>query len=195
MGINAKNILIGAPDQSATTGAVCYGDMNSDKLPTDAVSQLDASFKSGGYVSDAGVSITPEYSTTDIKDWSRNTVRTLLQEFNGEVSFAFIQTDYDTLVAVFGEDAVELTPANGQHGAQVTVKMGAHMAKARSYVFNMKDGDARVRVVLPNAQPVFDGSLTFAADAPISWSVKLKCSADADGEAIYIYTDDGEKAA
>lgn len=193
MPINTKNIMIGAPDQSVTTGAVCFGVANSDKLPTDATSAVDSSFTSGGYVSEDGVAVTPSYSTTDIKDWSKNTVRTLLDEFTGEVSFAFIQTDYESLVGVFGPDAVTKMPANNQHGEQVTIKLGAHMAPSRSYIFNMKDGDARLRIVLPNAQPVFDGTLTFAAGAAINWNVMLKCGADTDGECIYIYTDDGQK--
>lgn len=193
MPINTKNIMIGAPDQSATTGAVCYGPANSNKLPTDAIAAVDASFNSGGYVSEDGVAVTPSFSTTDIKDWSKNTVRTLLDEFSGEVTFAFIQTDYDTLVGVFGPDAVTKVAANGQHGEQVTIALGAQMAPSSSYIFNMKDGDARLRIVLPNAQPVFDGTMTFNAGAPINWSVTLKCSADANGKAIYIYTDDGVK--
>ena len=50
----------------------------------------------------------------------------------------------------------------------------------------MKDGDARARIILPNAQPVIDGDITFVANEPITWGVSLKCNTDANGDAIII---------
>lgn len=190
MALDNKKIIIGAPNQSSTTGAVAYAE-TSATLPTDAASTLGTGWTSGGYVSEDGVSVTPTYNTTNIKDWSKSTVRTVLNEFTGEVVFAFIQTDEASLKAIFGADNVTKTAATSTHGEQLTVKLGARMAPSKAYCFSMKDNDARARIVLPNAQPVINGSLTFAADAPISWPVTLKCSADANGDSIIIMTDDG----
>lgn len=190
MALDNKKVIIGAPNQSATAGAVAYAE-TSATLPTDAAAALGTGWTDGGYVSEDGVSVTPTYNTTDIKDWSKGTVRTVLNEFTGEVAFAFIQTDEASLKAIFGEESVTKTAATAQHGEQLTVKLGARMAPSKAYCFSMKDGDARARIVLPNAQPVIDGSLTFAADSPISWPVILKCSADANGDSIIIMTDDG----
>jgi len=190
MAINAKKVLVGAPDQSATTGAVNYADTTA-QAPTDATSALASGYVKCGYVSEDGMTVSTEFGTTKVKDWSRNTVRTLLDEFTGEVTFAFIQTDYESLCAIFGEDNVSKVEATTAHGEQITVRMGAHLSPSKAYVFNMKDGDARVRVYLPNAQASLDGDLTFVAGTPITWSVKLECGADADGESIYIFTDDG----
>ena len=181
MAVDSKKIIIGAPDQS-TTGAVAFADAGTT-LPTTASEALTSAWTDCGYVSENGVSVTPSFSTTDIKDWSRATVRTLLNEFTGEVKFAFIQTDYASLCAIFGANNVV------QSGSQITVKIGARMAPARAYCFSMKDGDARARIILPNAQPVVDGDLTFVANEPITWSVSLKCSANADGDAIIIIAD------
>lgn len=181
MAIDAKKILIGAPDQSSTTGAVNYA-ATTATLPTDATSAL-SDFTSCGYVSEDGVTLTPTFNTTNIKDWSRATVRTLLEEFTGEVTFGFIQTDYESLCAIFGSDHVT------QSGDAIAIKMGAHMAPAKAFAFNMKDGDAKVRIVLPNAQAVIDGDITFVANQPINWGVKLTCGADEYGESIYIYVD------
>jgi len=190
MALDSKKIIIGAPDQS-TTGAVSFAD-TSATMPTTAIATLSGEWDDGGYVSEDGVAVTPSFSTTDIKDWSRNSVRTLLDEFTGEVKFAFIQTDYDSLVAIFGSASVSKTDATAGHGEQITVKMGARMAPAKAWCFSMKDGDARARIVLPNAQPVIDGDLTFVANEPIKWSVSLKCNADSNGDSIIILTDDGE---
>ena len=181
MAVDSKKIIIGAPDQ-ATTGAVAYAETGTS-LPS-TPSETLTGWTDCGYVSEDGVSVTPSFSTTDIKDWSRATVRTLLDEFTGEVKFAFIQTDYNSLAGIFGASNVT------QSGTKLTVKIGARMAPAKAWCFSMKDGDARVRICLPNAQPVVDGDLTFVANEPITWSVSLKCAADSNGDSIIILTDD-----
>ena len=182
MAVDNKKIIIGAPDQ-ATTGAVAYAETGTT-LPTTAGASLGSAWTDCGYVSEDGVTVTPSFSTTDIKDWSKGTVRTLLDEFTGEVKFAFIQTDYAALAGIFGASNVT------QSGSKLTVKIGARMAPAKAWCFSMKDGDARARICLPNAQPVVDGDLSFVANEPITWSVTLKCSADSNGDAIIILTDD-----
>ena len=194
MAIDATKVLVGAPEQSSTTGAVLYAPVGTT-LPTNAVTPAGSGFVSGGYVSEDGLTISASFNTTDIKDWSKGTIRTLLNEFTGEVTFSFVQTDYNSLCAIFGEDYVVKTPATSTAGERISIKVGAHMAPAMSYVFNMKDNDARMRVVLPNAQPVLNGDLTFVAGEAINWPVKLSCGADASGESIYIYTDDGVESA
>ncbi|MBQ9002189.1 MAG: hypothetical protein IJ087_10080 [Eggerthellaceae bacterium] len=191
MAIDSSKIIIGAPDQSSTTGAVAFADTTAT-LPTTAVATLGTGWEDGGYVSEDGVSVTPTYSTVDIKDWSRASVRSLLDEFTGELKFAFIQTDYESLVALFGSDNVTKVAATTTHGEQIKVSMGARMAPAKAWCFSMKDGDARVRIVLPNAQPTIDGDLVFVANEPITWSVSLKCNADSNGDNIIILTDDGQ---
>ena len=194
MAIDATKVLVGAPDQSATVGAVNYAPTTTT-LPTDASSALGQGFTKCGYVSEDGLVISTDYGTKEIKDWSKSTVRTLLDEFTGEVTFSFIQTDYESLCAIFGSENVVKVDATSTHGTQITVKIGAHIAGAKAYVFNMKDGNAKVRVVLPNATPTLNGDLTFNAGDAINWSVKLTCGADVNGESIYIYTDDGVTSA
>ena len=185
MAIDAKKVLVGAPNQSSTTGAVNRAPLGT-ALPTDATSDLSG-FTSTGYVSEDGATLTQDYSTNDIKDWSRNTVRTLLEEFTGEITFTFIQTGYDELCAIFGSDYVS------QSGGVIKVSLGAHMAPAGVFVLNMKDGDTRIRVIAPNAQPVPDGDLTFVANEPVSWGCKLSCNADANGECIYILVEEEQQ--
>lgn len=188
MAIDAKKVLVGAPNQSSTVGAVQYA-ATTATLPTDA-STAWAAGTSCGYVSEDGLTINASYNTTDIKDWSKSTVRTLLDEFTGEVSFSFIQTDYESLCALFGPSNVTKTDATQSAGEKIVVKIGAHMAPANAYVFNMKDGDTKIRIVLPNAQPVLDGDLTFVAGEAINWSVRLSCGSDTSGESIYLYVDE-----
>ncbi len=190
MAIDPKKVLVGAPDQSATTGAVNYADLGTT-LPTDARTALSEDFTDCGYVSPEGLVISPEYSIVAIKDWSLSKIRSLLEEFTGEMTFTFIQTDYDSLVSIFGEDNVTKTDATATSGEIITIRIGARLPPAKVYAFNMKDGAARARVILPNAQPVLNGEISFVANAAINWPVKLECNANADGDSIIIITDDG----
>lgn len=189
MPIDAKKVLVGAPDQSKTTGAVSVAGIGA-KLPEDARAALEG-FTACGYVSEDGVVLTPDYSTKDIPDWSGASVRSILESFKGEVTLSFIQTGYEELCAIFGKDHVTKKPAGVSNGEQVSVKIGAHLAPPQTFAFNMKDGDARMRMVVPNGQVIPDGDISFQSSDPVSWGARIICNADESGESIYIYTDDG----
>ena len=192
MAVNAKQVLVGAPEQSVT-GAIACADLGTS-LPSSAVSPLTG-FDDAGYVSSDGVQLTPEYSTTDIQDWSGSTVRTILETFTGEISFTFIQTSEAELTMMLGGDYVTATPATASHGNQLAISMGAHLAPEREYAIKMKDGDNRVLIVVPSGQIVPDGDISFVSDDAISWGCKITCHPDSSGESIYIYTDDGDHSA
>lgn len=191
MPINAVNVVVGAPDQSSTVGAVNWAATNAT-MPTDAKTALPTStWTSGGYVSTDGVSLSIDHGTTSIQDWSLGHIRTLLEDFTGTVTFTFVQTDYNALCAIFGESNVTQTAATSSAGTLIKVAIGPELAPAKAWCFNMKDGDQRIRLVLPNAQPTLDGDITFVANEPISWSVSLDCNMDGNGKSIYFYYDDG----
>lgn len=195
MAINAKKVIVGAPDQSGTVGAVNWAPVGT-AMPTDARTALPtATWKSGGYVSVDGVSLSLDQSTTAIQDWSLGHVRTLLEDFTGTVTFTFIQTDAETLKMLFGEDNVTVTAATTTAGEKITVAIGPELAPAKAFAFNMKDGDQRIRLCLPNAQPTVDGELTFVANEPISWGISLDCGIDSAGKCIYFIYDDGQVTA
>ena len=61
-----------------------------------------------------------------------------------------------------------------------------------AFLFLMKDGDARIVILVPNGQVTQVGEVTFASNAAVGWNVTLSCYPDASGECIYILTDDGQ---
>lgn len=195
MATNVSHVVVGAPDQSNTVGAVNWADVGT-ALPTDARTVLpNADWTSGGYVSVDGVSLSIDQSTTAIQDWSLGHIRTLLEDFTGTVTFKFIQTDYDSLCMLFGASHVTLTPANSSHGDIITVDMGPELPEPKAFAFNMKDGEQRIRLCMPNAQPLLDGELTFVANEPISWGISLDCGIDENGDCITFIYDDGQVTA
>lgn len=191
---NVKDVRVGAPDQK-TTGAIKHAPVGTT-LPTlssitKAAVTLDPAFEGDEYVSEDGLTLTPSMSTTEIKDWSGATVRKVLETFDGTLAWTMISTNAGALGVAFGEDHVNANAATTTHGAQVSAELGAHLPEAQSWVFLMKDGDARIVIVVPNGQVTEVGETTFAANAAIGWNVTLSCYPDNSGECIYVYTDDG----
>ena len=89
MAVDAKKIFIGLPDQ-ATTGAILTAPVNST-LPTNAADTIDAAFVDSGYVTEDGVNVSPTWNTNKLHDWSGANVRTMLDSFEGQVSFSLME--------------------------------------------------------------------------------------------------------
>lgn len=193
MAVDATKVLVGTPDQ-LTTGAISSGILGTT-LPTDAVTALDAAFADSGYVSSDGVKLTQDMSTSDINDWSGALVRRVLEKFSGSISWSYIQASAQEWKNSFGEDYVTVTPATTEHGEQIAIRIGSRLPPAKSWVFNMKDGLTRIRIVCPNAQVTSRDDMQFDATDPISLPITLSCYPDGQGNSIYIYVDDGLVAA
>lgn len=193
---NTKDVRVGAPDQ-LTTGAIKNAPLGTPLPSLSSITKaggvtLSDDFKGNEYVSEDGLTLTPSISTTDIKEWGGSTVRKVLESFDGTLSWTMISTNEGALGVAFGADHVTANAANGTHGNQTMTELGAHLPEPRSWVFLMKDGDARIVVLVPNGQVVEVGEVKFASNAAIGWNVTLATYPDASGECIYILTDDGQ---
>ena len=195
---NTSDVRIGAPDQQ-TTGAIKHAPVGTTLPTLSSISTtgvtLDQAFTGDEYVSEDGLTLTPSMSTTEIKDWSGTTVRKVLESFDGTLSWTMISTNEGAMEVAFGDNYVTTAAAASTHGAQTRTALGAHLPEAQSWVFLMKDGDARIVIVVPNGQVTEVGEVTFAANAAIGWQVTLSCYPDSTGECIYIMTDDGVTSA
>ncbi len=191
---NTSDVRVGAPDQ-LTTGAIKHAPLGTtlpslSSITTSGV-ELDQAFTGNEYVSEDGLTLAPLMSTTEIKDWSGSTVRKVLESFDGTLSWTMISTNEGSLGVAFGDGHVTTQDATTTHGNQMMVEMGAYLPEAQSWVFLMKDGNARIVVLVPNGQVTEVGEVTFAANAAIGWQVTLSTYPDASGNSIYILTDDG----
>lgn len=186
---NIKDVRIGLPDQK-TTGAILNAPIGTT-LPATAADTLDNAFVGNEYVSEDGLTLAPSVSTQDIKDWSGSVVRKILESFDGTLSWTMISTNENSLGVAFGAEHVTTTAASSSHGKQVKAKLGAHLPEERSFVFLMKDGDARIMILVPRGQVTEVSEVTFSSTAAVGWGVTLSCYPDEEGESIYIMTDDG----
>ena len=193
MPIDVTKVMVGAPDQG-TTGAIMDAPVGTE-LPTDATTKPGSGFSSSGYVSEDGVTISQDRSTEDIPDWSGATIRKVLKSFDGTVKWSEIQMSKEALVHAFGEANVTVTAATAGHGEQIAVAIGADLPDPRSWVFSMKDGKARMRIVVPKGQVTEMADLVFKSDSAIALPLTLTTYPDENGKNIYIYTDDGQTVA
>ena len=189
MAVDNSKVLIGAPDQ-VSTGAIMSAPLGT-AIPVDARTALNVAFVGSGYVSNEGLTLTPEYSTNDITDWSGSVVRRLLESFNGTINWSHIQWDVDSLRNAFGAANVTVTAANATRGVQIAVKIGAHLPERKAWCFKMKDGHNLIRIVVPIGQVTSLDEMNFTVSDAIPLPITLSCYPDAAGESIYIYTDDG----
>lgn len=193
MALNAAKVLIGTADQQATTGAIRNGAVLTT-IPTtfaEAQAAIDA-MENSGYVSEDGLELSNDMSTTEIREWNRNIVRKLLDTYDGTIKWSLIQQDEQSWKQAIGDEYVTKTEASGEAGEQLHIKLGAHLAPPQAYGFAMKDGDARIIVLVPNGQITTLDSISFNATNAIMLPVTLSCYDDGSGNSIHIFIDDGQ---
>lgn len=190
-GLDANKVYLPTPDQSSTTGAISVAPVDTP-LPKTAREKLDAStWESGGYVGDAGIAISTNKGTTVIKDWSQGTVRKALSDFDGTISVPFLQVDEFAAKRVVGKNNTVFAKANAEHGNMLTIDLGPDMPDIESWVFSMKDGDSRIRVLVPLGQVTNIDAINFVPNAANSWPGTLACYAGPEGWAIRVIYEDG----
>lgn len=194
----STEVRIGAPEQK-TTGAIKHAPLGTTLPSLSDISMsgvtLDSAFTGDEYVSEDGLTLTPSMSTSDIKDWSGAVVRKVLESFDGTMKWTMISTNEESLGVAFGADHVTASAATQTDGKKLKVELGAHIPESQSWVFMMKDGDARIVILVPNGQVTEVGEVKFTAKDAVGWAVTLSCYPDENGECIYIMTDDGVTSA
>lgn len=170
--------MVGAP--LTATGAVFTAPLET-ALPTDETTALITGFEALGLVGQDGVTTSEETSREEVRDWSGVIVRSLQTEFGMTVALEFLETKPEVLRAYFGDGRV--TEADGL----ITIVHNADERPASAWVFEMKDGDKRTRLVLPNAQVTETGERVFSKQDVIRYSVTLTAYPDEAGNNGYEY--------
>lgn len=192
--VDANKVLTGGPDQLAT-GAILSALMTAE-VPVDPfAADLGAAYHASGYVSEDGLSMTVERNTSAIKDWSGAEVRKMLESFSGQLKWANIETNEQSLKTFFGDENVSVTAATADHGERLSVKVTATELPRKRWVFRMKDGNNKIVIVVPIGQITETEDVTFVKNDAVKWGVTLSCYPDAAGNSIYIYFDNGKTLA
>lgn len=189
---SVKNVVAGKPKAS---GGVLNGPLGT-VLPTDATTEPEAAIKALGYISEDGLTESSERTTEKVKAWGGDTVKVLQTEFAATFSFTFIEVlNADVLKAVHGDDNVTTTAATASTGTLQSVKVTGDQLDHDVWIFEVKDGDAKIRIVVPDGQVTTVGEVTYNDGSVIAYQVTVETFKDENGVYYYKYIDDGVTSA
>lgn len=189
MANDVLNVLAGKP---LTTGGVLRNPDTSGTLPTDATEALDAGLIALGYIGSDGLTETIDRTTNKIKAWGGDVVKVVQTDFSVTYGLTFFETiNADVLKAVHHDDNVTTTAASPSNGTQQAIKINSLELPKSEWVFEVKDGDARIRIVVPLGQITAVGEITYSDEAVIGYPVTIEAFPDASGNQAYKYTDNG----
>lgn len=172
MATNADNVLV------ALTGAALIAPL-ATTMPTDTTTAWNAAFVDLGYLSEDGVTETPEDETTDILAWQNgDTVRSLITRSAIRFSFTMIETTAGGLQLYHG-GVVDGWHASGIGPASIEL---AGTPDARFAMgIDVVDGDNDVRITIPNASIVERGEITYLNNDAIGYPVTIAANPGVGG--------------
>lgn len=183
-----KDILVASP--ATGTGGILAAPLGT-VAPTDSTTAPDVSLVPHGYVGEDGLSMTTERSTEKIRAWGGDAVRVVQTEHDVTFGFTLLETSEATAKAVFGDDNVTLTAADSTNGGRLDITVTSDALPEKLWVFDMKDGAKKVRVVVPHGQITEVGDTEFVHSNATGYECTLEAFPDENGVKCYIYSDDG----
>lgn len=192
MANTASNVVAGRP---LATGGVLLGTGN-PVLPTDCSTTPASGFAAAGYIGEDGVTMSIGRDTNKIKAWGNNIVKVTQTDHSVTFQWAFIETlNVNVEKAVFGAGNVIATPATTMAGNRLATRITADQLPHMPSIFEVKDGIARVRLVVPDLQITEQGDVVFNDGDVIMYQVTAEAFEDVNGVKVYKYSDDGKLAA
>lgn len=156
-------------------------------LPTNESSALDGDFVDLGYLTDAGVTVSPSMSTESVQPWqSFYSVREIVTTRELTVAFELLQFNAETTVLAFGGGTVSEVSS----GHYKMVPPSPDQVDKRTAVIDWQDGDKNYRLVIPVCMVSEGGEFTLSRSAPATLAVTLKALGTDGEEAFTLFTDD-----
>lgn len=175
---STSNVLVGVPDK--VSGGVYFSNapLAEAEYPTTALeTALPVSLKAAGFIGEDGVTEANESDTEKIKAWGGDTVRVVQNEHTVTYTFSFLEFgNTDVLKALYGEANVT------ESGEVITANLTSDVLEHRSWLFEMKDGDNRIRVFVPDGQITTRGEINYTHAGAIMSEVTIEAFPDANGK-------------
>lgn len=182
----ATNVSTAKP---SVAGAIsCAAISDTLTLPTTADAALPEDFKALGYVSEDGLTNTPERSSEEIKAWGGDVVITSQTEFKDSFSFTLIESlNEEVIKSVFGEKNVSGTIDTG-----LTIKVNSAELDPLAWVVDMiLTGGILKRVVIPQGKISELGEIAYKDGEAIGYTLTIASMPDKDGNTHYEYMKKG----
>ncbi len=139
-------------------------------LPTYPSEQLATAWKKAGDVSDAGITLALNKSTTNLRNWANVVKRVIVTEHSETIQSPIMDTVEESLKTVVGEKNVTVTAAATGHGKLINVNLSdGDLPKHEAFLWLMKDGDSMIAIGCEKGQVSAVDNVTFAPNGAINW--------------------------
>lgn len=171
MALDSGNVRVGV------TGVVYVAPLGTT-LPTSAATSPAGAFQDVGYISDGGITQSMSIDTTDIQAWQNGeTVRRLQTSHTVTYQLEFLEMNWVTLDNYFGNFVAGVS------------ELTSDISPRKSWIIHVDDGDADIRIVIPEGQITERGDTVFQNGEAIRLPVTITAYADDSGVKAYIYTE------
>lgn len=158
-------------------------------LPTSPSANLDTAWVEVGDISEEGISLSFEKSTTNLRNWANELKRVLMTEHAETIQAPIMDTTQEVLETVLGEGATTVTEATTTHGTLVKASLTQQtLPPEEAYLFLMKDDDDLIAVGCTKGQIMAMDTVSFAPGSTINWTPTIT----ALDEGWQIILDDGQ---
>lgn len=180
MANNPELVSVGKPK---TSGAV-FRAPTGTALPTDASSNLAATYVCLGYVSEDGVEHDSSIDTNTINAWGGDPVIVTQNGATDDFSWAMIESlNTEVLKTFYGDGNVSGTLATGITITANNNDLGEHV-----YVIDqiLRNGTLQ-RIVIPRGKVTSREAITYKDDEVISYGITVTGLQDSSGNTSYTY--------
>lgn len=191
MAQTASNVFNATP---LVTGPASWAPLGTT-APTNETVALNAAFKSLGYVGEDGITETNGRDVSKIKAFGGDTVKVVQTDHTLTYKLTLLESlNSEVLKAVYGESNVTVTAATASTGEKVTVRKNAQTLPHKTWSFDVIDGNAKIRLFIPDGQVTSTGDVTLVHTGVISYDIEIECFA-VNGDKAIQWSDNGKTTA